>query len=218
MTTIVKSVYHATKVDTLQNQIQALTHQVDSLNKVSNANTIHTAYFHDIINSQVMTFSLILTVLVALPGIISWRWISSRFREIDARRQTDLLSHRDELTTITDAVKDQTDKLKKDLRAVTTKANILIYNFLTNSNEIEEGIAWGISAIASGAKDETVWATRNLTSIKNKVENATLNKEKANKFLEKFKRSVTLLREEDQFMDSDELRVIENLYYKAAIS
>jgi hypothetical protein len=75
--------HHLTKLDSLQVRVSHLDHVIDSLNKVSEANTIYTGFFHDMINSQVMTFILIVTIIVGGAGYFSFRGITKKVKELE---------------------------------------------------------------------------------------------------------------------------------------
>jgi len=73
-----------TKADSLSTiKINQLTVKIDSLQKVVAKTEVGQGYFSDILNSQLVIFSVIITVISGLAALISWKWIERKIVKID---------------------------------------------------------------------------------------------------------------------------------------
>lgn len=74
------------QLDSLHTTINLLNHRVDSLEKVSLKTTIGQTYFSNILSAQLGVFILIITIIFAFVGLVSWRALFIPLR----RKETEL--------------------------------------------------------------------------------------------------------------------------------
>lgn len=128
-------VHHFSKIDTLQSQLKILTHQLDSLNKVTAKNTLSSEYFHDILTSQVTTFVLIVSVIVILIGYITWKGFITTFRISANNIKNDLNAkikhHEDNFNSLTQEYKKEIKSVHSNYETLNNQTKRAIYAMLS---------------------------------------------------------------------------------------
>ncbi|UOE48960.1 hypothetical protein MTO98_31650 [Mucilaginibacter sp. SMC90] len=163
------TIHYFTKIDTLQAKINYLTHQVDSLNKVSAANTIHTTYFHDIINAQVATFVGFLTIIITLGTLISWRSFTKKFEEGKKELQElfiqKISDHEMKFNKLLTDFDTSRSRIEKNFKVMNNDLKRSVYHLFTTNNNFEGAILWGIGAVQSYLNLNRLQQAQNLLKI-----------------------------------------------------
>jgi hypothetical protein len=117
------------KIDSIDRKYIKLSHTVDSLKVLLNNYSVSTSYYHDIINTDVATFILIVSIIVAVIGLISWRSIIFFYKKktTEIRREYNSLinSQKKEFDAIINEINNKIhviDSIKNDLDNTTARS------------------------------------------------------------------------------------------------
>ncbi|MDB4919498.1 hypothetical protein [Mucilaginibacter sp.] len=146
-------VHNPSKLDTLQSQIRLLTHQLDSLNKITAKNTVSSEYFHDILTSQVTVFVGILTVIAALIALVSWQLITNRFQRMTEQVRLELLEqiqlHETSVSLLSSEFRTVSAYNNDVLKKQNNEIKRTVYTVLISSKMWDYALYWGLQSILS---------------------------------------------------------------------
>jgi len=145
------TLYHLTKIDTLQEQVNHLNHIVDSLNTVSSQTTIGIGYFHDVIGGTFTSFVGFVAIIATMAGYISWRVIASRFdrmaNEIRNEFQNRMATNEEAFLTLTTNFNEEITRLNTETTLINIDSARAMFYSLSETKNVETSIMWGLAVI-----------------------------------------------------------------------
>ncbi len=197
----------STKLDSLNIELHKLHLAVDSLQKDVIKDKINTDYFHDILSTQFGGFALLVSIILAVIGFISWGSIIIPFKrkteQIKAELNTQINSQA--------AVFKEFENIQNNLAA---KVHIALSHLAKQTNDPESACGWNIDAAISFLKIKmNEKAIEQLEDIIDILRTEKIDPDCLKENMDKFKDCINILKKFEVGEVTNLLKDIEGLYY-----